>query len=87
MWSMSVWSLLTTRLVVALPAWAPPMRKKTSWMEMGLVACEADEPGGPTSMRMGELTLPASKSSPATLTPSTSATRIGTTPLSGMIVA
>ncbi len=63
------------------------MRKKTSWMEIGSAACVAEEPDGPTSIRMGELTGPASKSRPATLTPSTSAIRMGTAPLSGMTVA
>jgi hypothetical protein len=28
-------ALFTTRLVVALPEVAPPMRKNTSWIELG----------------------------------------------------
>ena len=87
MWSMIALLLLTTRLVVALPAIRPPIRKNTSWIEVGLPAWLAAEPGGPTCSRIGELTVPASKSSPAIFTPSTSDTAIGTMPLTGSSVA
>ncbi len=81
------WSLLTTRLVVARPTAAPPTRKKTSCSEVGFAACEAEDPAGPTSIRVGEFVVPASKRMPATLTPSTSATVMAVTPLSGTNVA
>ncbi len=80
-------SLLTTRLVAALPTPAPPTRKYTSCREVGSAAWEAVEPAGPTSTRVFELVVPASKSRPAIFTPSTSATDIAVTPLSGTKVA
>ena len=87
MWSMIALLLLTTRLVVALPAPAPPIRKNTSWSVVGLAAWSAVEPVGPTCSSAGELVVPASNSRPASLTPSTSATFIAVTPLSGTSVA
>ncbi len=87
MWSMIVLPLFTTRLVVARPAPAPPIRKNTSWIEIGLPACAAVDPFGPICSSTGELVVPASNSRPASLTPSTSATDIGVTPPSGISVA
>ena len=79
-------SLFTTRLVAAFPTVAPPMRKKTSWSEVGsfaslLCACRV-----PTSSSTGELSEPASNSSPASFTPFTSATVIAVIPFSGTSV-
>ena len=45
MWSPMTLSLLTSRLVVALPTPAPPMRKNTSCSEVGLAAWLADGAG------------------------------------------
>src|SRR3954463_14477232 len=87
MWSMIVLALFTSRLLVALPAIEPPIRKNTSWIVVGLPAWLAEDPFGPTTSRFAELVVPASNSRPAIFTPSTSATCIGVTPLSGMIVA
>lgn len=74
MWSMMVSSLCTARVVVALPWTLEPMRKKTSWMLVGLVAWSVWVPGRPTLIRVGLLVVPASKVRPLILTPSTSAT-------------
>lgn len=63
------------------------MRMKTSCTVVGLAAWSADAPWGPISSRVGELTGPASMRKPASRTPSTSATFMAVTPLSGMIVA
>ncbi len=79
-------SLFTTRLVVALPGVAPPMRKNTSCSEVGSAGSLLCACGVPTCSSTGELTVPASNSSPASLTPGTSATVIGTTPPTGTIV-
>src|SRR3954470_21488932 len=87
MWSMMAFGLFTNRLLVALPGPAPPIRKNTSWIVVGLAAWLADDPLGPTTSRLAELVAPASNKRPAIFTPSTSATCIGVTPLSGMIVA
>ncbi len=88
MWSIIVLLLLTTRLVVALPAPAPPMRKNTSWIDgrVGRVAAPTRRSGRPAAACC-ELVVPASNSRPAIFTPSTSATAIALTPLSGMMVA
>ena len=56
---------------------APPIRKNTSWIVVGLAAWLAVEPFGPTCSSTGELVVPASNSRPAIFTPSTSATDIG----------
>ena len=85
-WSMITLLLLTTRLVVALPAVAPPMRKKTSCSVVGLAAWSAVEPDGPTVSSAAELVVPASNSRPLIRTPSTSATCMALTPLSGISV-
>ncbi len=87
MWSPITLLLLTTRLWAALPTPAPPIRKNTSLSEVGFAAWFAVEPAGPTCIRTDELVVPASMSSPATLTPSTSATETAVTPLSGISVA
>nr|BFE76940.1 hypothetical protein GCM10020092_102410 [Actinoplanes digitatis] len=84
---MIVLLLFTSRLLVALPAIEPPIRKKTSWTVVGFAAWLAEEPFGPITSRFAEFVVPASKSRPAIFTPSTSATCIGVTPPSGMIVA
>lgn len=84
---MIVLRLLTTMLVVALPAPAPPMRMKTSCTVVGLTEWFAEAPVGPTSSRVAELTGPASMRKPARRTPSTSATLSAVTPLSGIRVA
>ena len=83
MWSTIVLLLLTTRLVVALPAISPPIRKNTSWTVVGSAAWLAVEPLAPTVSRAAELTVPASNSRPLSRTPSTSATCMALTPLSG----
>src|SRR4029450_1563088 len=72
MWSTMTSLLLTTRLVVAEPAPPPPMRKKTSFIDAGLRAWPAAEPSGPIWSSIGDVVGPASKSKPASLTPSTS---------------
>src|SRR5262245_13915467 len=89
--------LSTTRLVVALPACGPPIRKKTSCSAPGsaAVGCGLPRPWSPSAAalslpnwrRAGDVVGPASKISPATSTPLTSATRIGTTPFSAVSVA
>ena len=84
---MMVSLLLTTMALVALPAPAPPIRRNTSWTVVGSAEWSADAPLGPTCSSDGELAVPASKSRPASLTPSTSATFIAVTPLSGTSVA
>src|ERR1044071_1705756 len=76
MWSMSVLLLLITRLFVALPGPAPPMRKKTSWTDGGLDEWLAEAPPGPIVSSVLELTVPASKSRPAIFTPLRSPTGI-----------
>src|SRR5256885_13785305 len=81
MWSMIVLALLTTRLVVAEPGPAPPIRKNTSWIVVGLPAWLAFEPAGPTCTSTGELTVPASNRMPASLEPATAATLIAAAPL------
>ena len=53
---------MTTRLLVALPAMSPPMRKKVSCTEIGLPAWLAVEPWVPTVSRALELVVPASNS-------------------------
>ncbi|MBB4717609.1 hypothetical protein BJ965_007491 [Streptomyces luteogriseus] len=80
MWSPMTSSLLTTRLVVALPTAAPPTRKYTSCREVGFAAWSAVDPAGPTSIRVCELVVPASKRTPAIFTPSTSATVMAVMP-------
>src|SRR5689334_17915413 len=72
---------------VALPTPAPPTRTNTSDSEVGSAAWLALDPVGPTWRSTGELVVPASNSRPASLTPSTSATVIAVTPLSGTSVA
>ncbi len=79
--------LLITMAVVALPAPAPPTRANTSWRDVGLSAWLVVEPSVPTSISDLELVVPASMSSPASFTPSTSPTLMAVTPLSGTIVA
>ena len=78
--------LLTTRLLVALPATAPPTRKNTSCTVVGLPAWLTVEVPGPTCSSAALLVVPASNSRPAILTPSTSATVIGVTPPVGCSV-
>ena len=83
---MMVLLLLTTRLVVALPG-AGAADAEEHVLERGRVRRRGGPaPAGPTCNRAGELTVPASKSRPASFTPSTSATSSATTPLSGMSV-
>src|ERR1700722_2334979 len=77
---------LTTRLLVAWPAMSPPIRKKTSWTEVGLLAWLALEPAGPIWSSVLELVVPASNSRPWSRTPSTSATCMVSTPPVGMRV-
>ena len=79
--------LLTTSDWVALPTAAPPIRKKHVVQHVGSAEWSAAEPAGPTCMRVVELVVPASISRPAIFTPSTSATLIAVTPLSGTRVA
>ncbi len=78
--------LLTTRLLVALPATAPPTRKNTSCTVVGSAAWLVADVAAPSVSSAALLTVPASNSSPAILTPSTSATVIGVTPLTGCSV-
>jgi hypothetical protein len=71
-------SLFTTRLVVALPGVAPPMRKKTSCSDVGSAGSPLCAFFGPTSTSTREFFGPASKRSPASFTPGTSPTfRVG----------
>ena len=79
-------SLFTTRLVVALPGVAPPMRKNTSLSVVGSAGSLLCAFGVPTSSSTGEFIGPASNISPASLTPGTSATVIATSPLVGTSV-
>ncbi len=80
-------ALLICRLVAALPTAPPPMRKKTSWIELGFALWSSALPGGPSRTSTGELAVPASISNPAIFTPSTSATCKAVTPLSASSVA
>src|SRR3984957_7091835 len=77
---------LTTRLLVAWPAMSPPIRKKTSWTEVGLLAWLALEPAGRIWSSVLELVEPASNSRPWSRTPSTSETCMVSTPPVGMRV-
>src|SRR5579859_868348 len=77
---------LTIRLFAARPAMSPPMRKNTSWIEIGLLAWLAFEPAGPTVSSALEFVVPASNSRPLIRTPSTSATCMVSTPPIGISV-
>ena len=79
-------SLFTTKLVVALPGVAPPMRKNTSLSVAGSAGSLLWAFGVPTWSSTGELTGPASNISPASFTPGTSATDIAVFPLLGTSV-
>ncbi len=85
-WSISVSLAFTTRLLVALPDTAPPMRKYTSCTLTGSPAWLAEEPAVPTVSSALLFTVPASNSRPEIFTPLTSATVIAFTPLSGVSV-
>jgi hypothetical protein len=63
------------------------MRKNTSDSDVGLPAWLAVEPDGPISASTAELVVPASKSRPAILMPSTSAVLSAVMPPSGTRVA
>ena len=65
---------------------SPPIRKNTSWTEIGLLAWLAVEPAVPTVSSAAELVVPASNSRPSIRTPSTSATCMVFTPLCGISV-
>src|SRR5580692_6315660 len=87
--SMIEFDALSSRLTVAevAVASAPPTRKNTSWIVSGSLAEPAAGSGVPTESRTGELTGPASKISPDTLTPVFGATTIGVMPCCGTRVA
>ena len=77
-------SLSISVATVAVPAVAPPMRKFTSLIDVGLLAwLTRDAPCTPTWKSTGELTGPASIRNPAICTPSTSATVIAAVPVCG----
>jgi hypothetical protein len=76
--SISELPLLSISSVAAVPAVAPPIRKKTSSMLTGFEAGLTAEPCTPTWSSAGELVGPGSKIMPETLTPPTSATFIWT---------
>jgi len=65
--------LLTTRVWVALPTVASPMRANTSESTVGSLAWLAEEPAGPICMSCAELVVPASNSSPPIRMPLASA--------------
>ena len=68
-------SLFTSRLTVALPAAAPPIRKNTSCSAVGLLgAARVPALLVPTCSSTGEFRGPASMITPAMSTPGTSAT-------------
>src|SRR5215472_16175434 len=83
--STSTLSLLITRAFVTLAGPTPPTRKNTSWISVGSsgsLACAPPWWPEPTCRSAGELTAPASNSSPERFTPLTSATLIAVSPLS-----
>ena len=77
---------LTTRLLVALPAMSPPIRKNASWTEVGSLAWLVVDPWVPTVSSALELVVPASNSRPSMRTPLTSATCMVLTPFCGIRV-
>ena len=58
MWSINTLLLLTTRLAVALPAMSPPIRKNTSWIEVGSLAWLAEAPAWPIASNAAEFVVP-----------------------------
>src|ERR1700761_5042742 len=66
-------ALLTTRVWVALPTVAPPMRANTSDRTVGSLAWLVLEPAGPICTSSLELVVPASKMNPPMRMPLTSA--------------
>ena len=74
--SRTTWSLLTIRLIVALPTCGPPIRKKTSCRAVGSAALELPcaVRGCRPAAAPASVAGPASTIRPATSTPGTSAT-------------